>query len=80
MTHGNLNCKNIIVNEADNLELSNYGNLNQLCMAHAVWNDDGNLSLYFLEKMDSLTTEKGNDILGIGFTVYEIVTGEIVSS
>jgi hypothetical protein len=45
MTHGNLNCKNIIVNEAGNLELSNYGNFNQLCMAHAVWNDDGNLSL-----------------------------------
>ena len=30
--------------------------------------------------MDKLTTEKRNDILGIGFTVYEIITGEIVSS
>ena len=80
VTHGDLNCKNVIVDEYGNVQLSNYGNLNQLFETCAIKNDQDNLSQQMLVSTDELMAMKQNDILGIGFTVYEFMTGEIVNS
>ena len=45
MTHGNLNCKNVIIDEYGSVALSNYGNLNQLFETCAIRNNKDDLSL-----------------------------------
>jgi hypothetical protein len=45
MVHGNLNCKNVNLDKYGNVELSNYGNLNQLFETYAIRNDGDTLSM-----------------------------------
>ena len=84
MTHGSLNCKNIIVDEYGNIKLSNYGELNHLFETYAIKNQEVNISLKMQNENSSdlleLKRMKQNDILGIGCTIYEFVTGEIINS
>ena len=90
MTHGNLNSQNLLLDVYGVIKLSDYGNLNQLLETYAIKIiSDYDERLYSEQirnegtnswEMLDLQALKQNDILGIGCTVYEMVTGEVINS
>ncbi len=90
ITHGNLNSQNILLDVYGVIKLSDYGNMNQLLETYAIKIALASEERLYSEQIRNTGTEscdlldlktmKQNDILGIGCTVYEMVTGEIVNS
>jgi mitogen-activated protein kinase kinase kinase len=90
MTHGNLNSQNLLLDVYGVIKLSDYGNMNQLLETYAIKIVSAELESLYSEQIRNTGTEscdlldlltmKQNDILGIGCTVYEMVTGEVINS
>ena len=77
MTHGSLDCSNIMLDTFGNIKLVEFGNFNHLLNIYARKTTDK--EDHIICELGYLKSQHRNDIFCVGYSIYEMVTGEVVN-